>query len=224
MASQAQVAQILALVESGIPLTEIPAGRPPPGQVSHLHHAVGRSYMITTCDIICIIIVCTVVAMRMYTRVRLLKSLWWDDCKSSAISLGFSTDQEHRVHTICPCLLVRRDRIVRMGCQGWSGQTHLRHPRLESLPWAVTWLGHLCDHVQHYHAVLKDVDPVTLPPCIPNQQLCKTVVGCRRLHCRLFHRSYLRVLVSMQAHGICLVSRSKIDDNFSLLMVIIQEP
>lgn len=93
MASKAQIAQILALVESGIPLDQIPAGRPPPGQVSHLHHAVGRSHMITTCDIICIIIVCTVVAMRMYTRVRLLKSLWWDDCKSSVLSLGLETDK-----------------------------------------------------------------------------------------------------------------------------------
>ncbi|KEQ70870.1 hypothetical protein M436DRAFT_52556 [Aureobasidium namibiae CBS 147.97] len=69
----------MALVESGIPLNEIPAGRPPVGQVSHIHNAVGRTHMITTCDIICIIIVCTVVAMRFYTRVRLLKSLWWDD-------------------------------------------------------------------------------------------------------------------------------------------------
>ncbi|THZ03651.1 hypothetical protein D6C95_03654 [Aureobasidium pullulans] len=79
MASEAQIAQIMLLVESGIPLTEIPAGRPPPGEVSHIHHAVGRTHMITTCDIICMIIVCTVVAMRMYTRIHLLKNLWWDD-------------------------------------------------------------------------------------------------------------------------------------------------
>jgi len=83
MASEAQIAQIMVLVESGIPLTEIPAGRPPLGEVSHLHHAVGRTHMITTCDIICVIIVCTVVGMRMYTRIHLLKNLWWDDCKFS---------------------------------------------------------------------------------------------------------------------------------------------
>jgi hypothetical protein len=89
MASQAQIDQILILLESGIPLTEIPAGRPPPGEVSHIHHAVGRTHMITTCDVICIIIVCTVVAMRFYTRIALLKNLWWDDCKSShTIPLG----------------------------------------------------------------------------------------------------------------------------------------
>jgi hypothetical protein len=82
MASQAEIAQIMLLVESGIPLIEIPAGRPPPGEVSHIHHAVGRTYMITTCDAICITIVTIVVAMRMYTRIHLLKSLWWDDCKS----------------------------------------------------------------------------------------------------------------------------------------------
>ncbi|KAI4849988.1 hypothetical protein E4T44_03011 [Aureobasidium sp. EXF-8845] len=79
MASQAQIDQILLLVQAGIPLTEIPAGRPPAGEVSHIHHAVGRTHMITTCDIICIIIVCTVVAMRFYTRIALLKNLWWDD-------------------------------------------------------------------------------------------------------------------------------------------------
>lgn len=96
-----------------------------------------------------------------------------------------------------------------MGCRGRSWQAHLRHPRLQPLPRAVAWLGHLCDHVQHHHAVLEDVDSVALPPCLSNQQLCEAVVGCRRLHCRLFNRSYLRILIPMQAHGICLVSRSK---------------
>lgn len=108
MASEAQIAQIMLLVESGIPLTEIPAGRPPPGEVSHIHHAVGRTHMITTCDIICMIIVCTVVAMRMYTRIHLLKNLWWDDCKSCAASLLASmTDRKHRVHIVCSCMLDR---------------------------------------------------------------------------------------------------------------------
>lgn len=82
MASQAEIAQIQSLVALGIPLSEIPAGRPPPGEVSHIHHAVGITYKITTCDIICLVIVCSVVAARFYTRIRLVKSLWWDDCKS----------------------------------------------------------------------------------------------------------------------------------------------
>ncbi|KAH0026854.1 hypothetical protein KCU78_g4211, partial [Aureobasidium melanogenum] len=79
MASQAEIAQIQSLVALGIPLSEIPAGRPPPGEVSHIHHAVGITYKITTCDIICLVIVCSVVAARFYTRIRLVKSLWWDD-------------------------------------------------------------------------------------------------------------------------------------------------
>lgn len=83
MASQAQIDMILELVAEGIPLDQIPAGRPPAGQVSHLHNPVGRGHQITTCDIICMIIVCTIVAMRMYTRIRLVKSLWWDDCAFS---------------------------------------------------------------------------------------------------------------------------------------------
>ena len=101
MASEAQIAQIMVLVESGIPLTEIPAGRPPLGEVSHLHHAVGRTHMITTCDIICVIIVCTVVGMRMYTRIHLLKNLWWDDCKFPPATLFDSkADQRHRVYIV----------------------------------------------------------------------------------------------------------------------------
>ncbi|KAI5206464.1 hypothetical protein E4T39_02430 [Aureobasidium subglaciale] len=88
MASQSQIEMILALVESGIPLSEIPAGRPPPGSVSHIHHAVGRTHIITTADIICMVIVVIVVAMRMYTRIYLLKSLWWDDwCTLFALAL-----------------------------------------------------------------------------------------------------------------------------------------
>ncbi|KAI5272529.1 hypothetical protein E4T47_04206 [Aureobasidium subglaciale] len=79
MASQAQIDMIMALVESGIPRSEIPAGRPPPGEVSHIHHAVGRTHIITTADIICMVVVIAVVAMRMYTRIYLVKSLWWDD-------------------------------------------------------------------------------------------------------------------------------------------------
>lgn len=90
MASQAQIDMILELVAEGIPLDQIPAGRPPPGQVSHIHNPVGRRHMITTCDIICMIIVCTVVAMRMYTRIRLVKSLWWDDCMFSLSSAVIS--------------------------------------------------------------------------------------------------------------------------------------
>lgn len=128
MASQAQIDQIMLLVESGIPLTEIPAGRPPPGQVSHLHHAIGRAHMITTCDIICVIIVCTVVAMRMYTRVRLLKSLWWDDCESApAIPLSSKANKKLRVHIIRSRMLDRRNRIVPIRLPIRSRQARLRH-------------------------------------------------------------------------------------------------
>jgi hypothetical protein len=127
MASQAEIAQIMLLVESGIPLTEIPAGRPPTGQVSHLHHAVGRTHMITTCDGICITIVTIVVAMRMYTRIRLLKSLWWDDCKSLLTILrGTKADRELRVYIVRSRMLARRNRIVPICLQVWSRQAHLR--------------------------------------------------------------------------------------------------
>lgn len=135
MASAAQIAQIMALVESGIPLDQIPAGRPPVGQVSHIHNAVGRTHMITTCDIICILIVCTVVAMRMYTRVRLLKSLWWDDCRFYfAIPLGTNADNEQRVYVVISRMLVRRNGIVPIRLQVRSRQAHLRHHCRGPLP------------------------------------------------------------------------------------------
>jgi hypothetical protein len=122
MASQAEIAQIMLLVESGIPLTEIPAGRPPSGQVSHLHHAVGRTHMITTCDAICITIVTIVVAMRMFTRIRLLKSLWWDDCKYIlTIPRESTADTEIRVYTTLFRMLARRNRIVSICLQVRSG-------------------------------------------------------------------------------------------------------
>jgi hypothetical protein len=80
-ATPEQVAAIMALVAQGYPLSKIPAGQPPPGEVSNLENPTTRGHMITTCNIICLVIVCTVVAMRMWTRIRIVKSLWWDDCE-----------------------------------------------------------------------------------------------------------------------------------------------
>lgn len=208
MASAAQIAQIMALVESGIPLDQIPAGRPPVGQVSHIHNAVGRTHMITTCDIICIIIVCTVVAMRFYTRIHLLKNLWWDDCKSSsAMTLRPSADRQRRVYIVRSRMLARRDRTIPIRLQVRSRQAHLRHYCRRPLPQSTTWLGCMCGHVQHHYAFLQVVNPIALPPCIPDQQLCQAMVGCRRLHSSILSRSYIRVLVPMQTNGICLVSQ-----------------
>ena len=70
----------------------------------------------------------------------------------------------------------------------------------------------MCGHVQHHYAFLQDVNPIALPPCIPNQQLCQTMVGCRRLHSSLLSRSYIRISVPMQTDGICLVSRRGTQD------------
>lgn len=80
-ATPEQVQMIMALVAQGYPLSKIPAGVPPEGQVSNLENPITRGHMITTCDIICMVIVCSVVAARMWTRMRIVKSLWWDDCE-----------------------------------------------------------------------------------------------------------------------------------------------
>jgi hypothetical protein len=80
-ATEEQARAIMALVAQGYSLSQIPAGQPPAGQVSNLENPTTRGYMITTCNIICLVIVCIVVAMRMWTRIRIVKSLWWDDCE-----------------------------------------------------------------------------------------------------------------------------------------------
>jgi len=78
-ATEEQARAIMALVAQGYSLSQIPAGQPPAGQVSNLENPTTRGHMITTCNIICLVIVCIVVTMRMYTRIRIVKSLWWDD-------------------------------------------------------------------------------------------------------------------------------------------------
>jgi hypothetical protein len=103
-------------------------------------------------------------------------------------------------------MLARRDRIIPIRLQIRSWQAHLRPQCCRPLPQPVTRLGHLCNHVQHHHAILETLDLVALPPLVPNCQLRKTMVGCRRLYCCLLSRSYIRIMVPMPTYGVSLVS------------------
>jgi hypothetical protein len=58
-----------------------PARMPPPGVVSNLIDPVSTGYQQTTCNILCLIFVTLFVSMRIYTRIRLVKCVGWDDCK-----------------------------------------------------------------------------------------------------------------------------------------------
>jgi hypothetical protein len=61
--------------------TTTPAGLPPPGQTSNLHNPPSTGYQQTACNVICLVFVTLFVGLRIYTRVRLVKYVSWDDCK-----------------------------------------------------------------------------------------------------------------------------------------------
>jgi hypothetical protein len=64
----------------------MPARMPPPGVVSNLIDPVSTGYQQTTCNILCLIFVTLFVGLRIYTRIRLVKCVGWDDCKFTSKS------------------------------------------------------------------------------------------------------------------------------------------
>jgi hypothetical protein len=71
----------------------IPQRAPPPGMTSNLINPVSTGYQQTTCNILCLVFVTLFVTARIYTRIRLVKCVSWDDCKY------FKTDLLQR--TVC---------------------------------------------------------------------------------------------------------------------------
>lgn len=61
----------------------IPARMPPPGVTSNFIDPVNTGYQQTICNVLCSIFVAIFVGMRIYTRVKLVKCVSWDDCKHS---------------------------------------------------------------------------------------------------------------------------------------------
>lgn len=58
-----------------------PAANPPPGVTSNFTNGPSRHKYNIVCQTICLTTVTTLVAIRVYTKSRVLKSLGWDDGK-----------------------------------------------------------------------------------------------------------------------------------------------
>ncbi|KAH0368598.1 hypothetical protein KCU65_g3807, partial [Aureobasidium melanogenum] len=73
-------------------LTTIPARPPPPGVTSNLINPDSTGYQQTICNIICVIFVTIFVSMRIYTRIKLVKCVSWDDYLMILATLVFYLD------------------------------------------------------------------------------------------------------------------------------------
>ncbi|THZ29490.1 hypothetical protein D6C89_01993 [Aureobasidium pullulans] len=70
----------------------IPARLPPPGYTSNLINPHSTGYQQTICNVICVIFVTLFVGMRIYTRIRLVKCVSWDDYLIALATLVFYAD------------------------------------------------------------------------------------------------------------------------------------
>lgn len=66
-------------------LWKIPAAKPPPGVTPDFvhHHHQSRAVQLRIACISCVIIAGLFVLLRMFSRARLVRKLWWDDCEYS---------------------------------------------------------------------------------------------------------------------------------------------
>ncbi|KAI4837646.1 hypothetical protein E4T44_08236 [Aureobasidium sp. EXF-8845] len=70
----------------------IPQRAPPPGMTSNLINPVSTGYQQTTCNILCLVFVTLFVTARIYTRIRLVKCVSWDDYLIILATLVFYSD------------------------------------------------------------------------------------------------------------------------------------
>lgn len=59
------------------------AALPPLGVVTNFEDPPSKAQTVYIVMSICLVLVTLLVAIRVYTRARITKSLWWDDCKPS---------------------------------------------------------------------------------------------------------------------------------------------
>ncbi|KAI4717159.1 hypothetical protein E4T48_06623 [Aureobasidium sp. EXF-10727] len=69
-----------------------PARPPPPGMTSNLTDPVSTGNQQTICNIVCLIIVTGFVSMRIYTRIKLVKCVSWDDYLMALATMVFYAD------------------------------------------------------------------------------------------------------------------------------------
>lgn len=55
------------------------AAKPPPGLVSNFDDPPSKAYVVYVVMSVCFGLATLLVAIRLYTRARITKSLWWDD-------------------------------------------------------------------------------------------------------------------------------------------------
>jgi hypothetical protein len=60
-----------------------PAATPPHGLDSNFDDPPSKAEAVYIVMSVCLGLVTLLVAIRIYTRARITKSLWWDDCESS---------------------------------------------------------------------------------------------------------------------------------------------
>ena len=84
----------------GIPLSQIPAGKPPAGVKPNLIDPDSLGGAIVTVNAVFLALMLIFVTLRIYTKAVLLQTLWWDDCKLPVLAL-------------CSKLRIRRYRLNR---------------------------------------------------------------------------------------------------------------
>jgi len=60
-----------------------PAATPPPGTISDFENPPSDARIVYTILSICLSFVTISVVLRVYTRARISRPVWWDDCKYS---------------------------------------------------------------------------------------------------------------------------------------------
>ena len=81
----------------GVPLSEIPALKPPPGIKPNFVNPPSYANALVTVNAVFLTLMLITLALRLYTKGVLLKSLGWDDCKSSIPSKGFRLIQSIKI-------------------------------------------------------------------------------------------------------------------------------
>ena len=71
----------------GVPLSEIPAGKPPIGVEPNFVDPKSLANAIVTVNAVFLALMLIFITLRVYTKAMLLHSLWWDDCKSPVLAL-----------------------------------------------------------------------------------------------------------------------------------------
>ncbi|KAH9862708.1 hypothetical protein J1614_010801 [Plenodomus biglobosus] len=75
-------------------LATLPAASPPPGVVSNFDNPPSRANLLLGLTSAFFALAVISYSIRMYTKIRILRKVTWDDCKSDGVtSIAFKVDQ-----------------------------------------------------------------------------------------------------------------------------------